>query len=41
MGFCGEGQRNAGRQRFTLPVTLALVEVSVNAIEPRLVHLLE
>ncbi|SFL68347.1 metallophosphoesterase family protein [Pseudomonas sp. NFACC46-3] len=32
---------SAGRRRFTLPVTLALVEVSAGAIEPRLVQLLE
>ncbi|MCP1455947.1 MULTISPECIES: metallophosphoesterase family protein [Pseudomonas] len=32
---------SAGRRRFTLPVTLALVEVSAGAIEPRLVRLLE
>ncbi len=32
---------SAGRRRFTLPVTLALVEVSASAIEPQLVRLLE
>ncbi|MGO4324322.1 metallophosphoesterase family protein [Pseudomonas sp. KB_12] len=32
---------SAGRRRFTLPVTLALVEVSAGAIEPLLVRLLE
>lgn len=32
---------SAGRRRFTLPVTLALVEVSAGTIEPRLVRLLE
>ncbi|MET3458844.1 metallophosphoesterase family protein [Pseudomonas kilonensis] len=32
---------SAGRRRFKLPVTLALLEVSEQAIEPRLVRLLE
>jgi len=32
---------SAGRRRFKLPVTLALLEVSASAIEPRLVSLLE
>lgn len=32
---------SAGRRRFKLPVTLALLEVSEQAIEPRLVGLLE
>ncbi|WP_460322293.1 metallophosphoesterase family protein [Pseudomonas ogarae] len=31
---------SAGRRRFTLPVTLALLEVSDQAIEPRIVPLL-
>ncbi|MNF81136.1 Calcineurin-like phosphoesterase superfamily domain protein [compost metagenome] len=32
---------SAGRRRFKLPVTLALLEVFDTAIEPRLVSLLE
>ncbi|ROM70420.1 YfcE family phosphodiesterase [Pseudomonas brassicacearum] len=32
---------SAGRRRFKLPVTLALVEVEVGAIEPRIVQLVE
>jgi len=32
---------SAGRRRFKLPVTLALLEVSADAIEPRIIHLLE
>ena len=32
---------SAGRRRFKLPVTLALLEVHEASIEPRLVHLLE
>lgn len=32
---------SAGRRRFKLPVTLALLEVSVTSIEPRLIYLLE
>lgn len=32
---------SAGRRRFKLPVTLALLEVSASSIEPRLVSLLE
>lgn len=32
---------SAGRRRFKLPVTLALLDVFDHAIEPRLVHLLE
>lgn len=32
---------SAGRRRFKLPVTLALLEVSTDAIEPRIVQLLE
>ncbi|WP_335945182.1 metallophosphoesterase family protein [Pseudomonas sp. G166] len=32
---------SAGRRRFKLPVTLALLEVSASAIEPRIVQLLE
>ncbi|KPX27910.1 Phosphoesterase [Pseudomonas syringae pv. delphinii] len=32
---------SAGRRRFKLPVTLALLEVSSDAMEPRLVQLLE
>jgi predicted phosphodiesterase len=31
---------SAGRRRFKLPVTLALLEVSEQAIEPRIVPLL-
>jgi putative phosphoesterase len=32
---------SAGRRRFTLPVTLALLEVQAQSIEPRLVALLD
>ncbi|QBZ89628.1 metallophosphoesterase [Pseudomonas viciae] len=32
---------SAGRRRFKLPVTLALLEVSASAIDPRIVQLLE
>lgn len=32
---------SAGRRRFKLPVTLAILEVSATALEPRLVHLLD
>lgn len=32
---------SAGRRRFKLPVTLALLEVGADGIEPRIVHLLE
>ncbi|MFS2200692.1 metallophosphoesterase family protein [Pseudomonas sp. Pseusp3] len=32
---------SAGRRRFKLPVTLALLEVSATSIEPRLIDLLE
>jgi hypothetical protein len=32
---------SAGPRRFKLPVTLALLEVRDDAIEPRLVHLLD
>lgn len=32
---------SAGRRRFKLPVTLALLEVNAGAIEPRIVSLLE
>ncbi|EGH46130.1 hypothetical protein PSYPI_29009, partial [Pseudomonas syringae pv. pisi str. 1704B] len=32
---------SAGRRRFKLPVTLALLEVSPDAIEPSLVRLVE
>ncbi|RON09915.1 YfcE family phosphodiesterase [Pseudomonas brassicacearum] len=32
---------SAGRRRFKLPVTLALLEVSATSIEPRLIYLLE
>ncbi|MFZ3283980.1 metallophosphoesterase family protein [Pseudomonas sp.] len=31
---------SAGRRRFKLPVTLALLEVSADALQPRLIHLL-
>ncbi|MHC8407048.1 MULTISPECIES: metallophosphoesterase family protein [unclassified Pseudomonas] len=31
---------SAGRRRFKLPVTLAILEVSATSLEPRLVHLL-
>ncbi|CAI8854586.1 Phosphoesterase [Pseudomonas sp. IT-P253] len=32
---------SAGRRRFKLPVTLALLEVSATSIEPQLIYLLE
>jgi predicted phosphodiesterase len=32
---------SAGRRRFKLPVTLALLEVSADAIEPSLVQLVD
>lgn len=32
---------SAGRRRFKLPVTLAILDVSTTTIEPRLVHLLD
>ncbi|MHC8306237.1 metallophosphoesterase family protein [Pseudomonas sp. PB3P13] len=32
---------SAGRRRFKLPVTLAILEVSTTSIEPRLVYLLD
>ncbi|VVM39232.1 hypothetical protein PS645_00184 [Pseudomonas fluorescens] len=32
---------SAGRRRFKLPVTLAIVEVSTTSLEPRMVHLLD
>lgn len=31
---------SAGRRRFKLPVTLALLEVSADALQPQLIHLL-
>ncbi|WLH37987.1 metallophosphoesterase family protein [Pseudomonas sp. FP2196] len=31
---------SAGRRRFKLPVTLALLNVSANALQPQLIHLL-
>lgn len=41
--WCGErlylNPGSAGRRRFKLPVTLALLEVSANALEPRIVPL--
>jgi putative phosphoesterase len=32
---------SAGRRRFKLPVTLALLEITATSIEPRLIYLLE
>lgn len=32
---------SAGRRRFKLPVTLAVLEVTATALEPRLIHLVE
>jgi len=43
--WCGErlylNPGSAGRRRFKLPVTLALLEVSATSIEPQLINLLE
>jgi putative phosphoesterase len=42
--WCGDqlylNPGSAGRRRFKLPVTLALLDVRVDALEPRLIHLL-